>query len=70
MIWMRPQRQEKDLSIRLKVDNKVSKLVARGYTTEGVVLALMSFFYVPKVTENIIMVFNANVSGINNSLWA
>ena len=29
----------------------------------------MYFFYVPQVTEVICMVFDATISGLNNSLW-
>ena len=44
------------------------KLVTRGYITEGGILALTYFFYVPKVTEDIHMVFDATLRKIN-SLW-
>ena len=54
-------RQDKDPYVRIKASNKTSKLVSRGYSTEGVILALMYFFYVPKGTEDIFMVFNATV---------
>ena len=47
----------------------MSKLVARGYITEGVILALTYLFSVPKVTDDIRMVFDATMSGINDSLW-
>ena len=47
----------------------MSKLVARGYITEGVILSLKYFFSVPKVTDDIRMVFNVTVSGLNDSLW-
>ena len=50
----------------MKVDNKMSKLFARGYITEGVILILTSFFYVPKGTGDIFMVFNAALSGLKN----
>ena len=46
----------------------MSKLVAMGYITEGVILALTSFFSVPKGTDDICMVFDATVSVINNSV--
>ena len=48
----------------------MSKLFARGYITEGVILILTSFFYVPKGTGDICMVFNATLSGLKNYLWA
>ena len=64
-----PQRRENNPSVSIKVANKISKLVARGYITEVVILALTSFFTVPKVTDGIRMVFDATEIGINNSLW-
>ena len=67
---MRPQRRDNDPSVSLKVGNKMSKLVARGYITEGVVLANTSFFSVPNGIDNIYMVFDATDSGIYDSLWA
>ena len=67
---MRPQRRDKDTSVSLKVANKIRKLVARGYITEGVILVPTSFFYVPKVTEDICMVFDSTVSRVNDYPWA
>ena len=65
---MRPQRKEKDPSVSLKLAKNISKLVSRGYIMEGVILALTSFFAVPKGIDDIHMVFDATVSGLNNSL--
>ena len=48
----------------------MSKLVTRVYITEGVILALTSFFSVPKGTDDICMAFDETVSGLNNSIWA
>ena len=45
------------------------KWINRGYITEGLILALISFFSVPKVSEGICMVFDATVSIIKDSLW-
>ena len=66
---MRPQGHENYPSLRLKTANKIGKLVDRSYITEGVILALTSFFYVTKGTDDIRMVFDATLSGLNNSLW-
>ena len=63
---MRPQRRENDPSVGLKAEKNMSKLVARGYIMEGVILALTSLFYVPKGTDDIRMVFDATVSGLNS----
>ena len=67
---MRPPRLEKNPYISLKVANMMNKLVARGYITEEVILALTSFFSVPKGTDYIHMVFDATVIVLNNSLWS
>ena len=39
----------------------MGKLVARGYITKGVILALKYFFYVPKGTYDTHMVFYATL---------
>ena len=65
---MRPQRKEKDPYERIKVHNKMSKLVSRGYINEGVILILMSLFSVPKTTEDISIVFDTTLSRNNYSL--
>ena len=44
-------------------------LVYKGYILEGVILALTSFFSVPKGKYDICMVFDATMRGHNNSLW-
>ena len=68
-IWMRPQRRDNDPSVIIKVANKMNKLVDRGYIIEGVILVLTYFFSVNKGTDDICMVFDVTVSGLNNSLW-
>ena len=47
----------------------MSKLVARGYIIEGLILALTSLFYLPQRTQDIRMVFNEIKIGLNYSLW-
>ena len=69
LIWMSPRRLEKDPSVSLKVANKMIKLVSRGYITEGVILVLKSLFSVPKVTEDVCLVFDATISGLTKYLW-
>ena len=66
---MRPQRREKYPSVSLRMAKKMRKLVAEGYITEGFILVLTYFFSMPKVTEDIRMVFYATVSRLNYSLW-
>ena len=45
-------------------------MVAGGYMTELVILALTSFFSVPKGIDYIHMLFGATVSVLNDYLWA
>ena len=66
--WMMPQRRENNLSVILKVDNKMSKLFSRGYIIKGLILALTSFFSMPKGTNDIRIVFDASVRGLNDYL--
>ena len=66
---MRTQKKEKDPYVKLKADINMNKLVARRCIMEGVIFALTPFFSVPKGTEDIHMVFNATISGLNNYLW-
>ena len=47
----------------------MSKLVARGYVTETVIPTLTPFFNVPKGIYDTHMVFDANISGLNDSMW-
>ena len=61
--WTRTQRQENDSYVILKVSNKMSKLIIRGYITEGIILVLTSFFSVPKGTDDICI-------GLKDYMWA
>ena len=45
------------------------KLVTKGYITEGVILGMTSLFFVLKRIDDIRMVFDATLSGLNNYLW-
>ena len=47
----------------------MKKMVARGCIMEEMILSLTSFFYMPKVKDDILMVFDATISGLNDSLW-
>ena len=66
---MRPQRQEKYLMVRYKVESNMSNLVLRGYLAGLFILDLAYFFAVPKLTEDIRMVFDTEVRGLNEALW-
>ena len=63
------QRREKYTYVSLKASNKIIKLVSRGYIMGWVILKIILFFYVPKVTQDICMFFDATVSILNDYLW-
>jgi hypothetical protein len=48
---------------------KLSKVRDRRYITPGFVKSLTTFFSVPKGEDDIRMVYDASVSGLNNAIW-
>ena len=64
-IWMKPQIKYKFLVVRGMVVDNMKKLVLKGYMKVGVVLALNSFFLVPKLMDDIIMIVCATLIQIN-----
>ena len=55
--------------VSTKLDVKMINLVIRGYLKGVFLLALISLFTVPKLTEYIITVFYSTVGVFNESLW-
>ena len=49
---------------------KLTKVRNLGYIRKGPVTSLTAFFAVPKGPTDIRMVYDASISGLNNSLWA
>ena len=67
--FLQPQRVEKDLKVSTAITLKLSNVAEKGYIQPGQVLSLTRFFAVPKGDADIRMVYDASVSGLNDSLW-
>lgn len=66
---MIPQRDVREDGIKELVCKKLSEVVDIRYLVEGVVVSLISFFPVPKGEEDIRMVYDGTVNGLNDSIW-
>ena len=65
-----PQRMPSDPSIAQRIMDKVNKVRLRCYIAVGLVLSLTAYFHVPKGEDDIRMVYDLTVSGLNDVLWA
>jgi hypothetical protein len=52
-----------------QVQQKLEKIVRRGYVQKGTVRSLISFFTVPKGDSDVCVVFDETRSGLNNAIW-
>jgi hypothetical protein len=68
--YRKPQRDITDIIRKKRVTQKLLKVLDRGYMKPSLVLALTSFFDVPKRKDDILMVYDGTVSGLNKALWA
>jgi hypothetical protein len=64
-----PQRDVRDPKIKEKVIEKLQKVRMRRYIANGYVVSLTSFFDVPKGDDDIRLVYDGSVGGLNDSLW-
>ena len=48
---------------------KLSNIRLRGYISTGYVVSLTSFFSVLKGEDDIRMVYDATISGLNDAMW-
>ena len=67
--YQRAQRDVLDPKIKEKVIEKLEKVRARRYIAPGYVVSLTAFFQVPKGDDDIRMVYDGTVSGLNDSIW-
>jgi hypothetical protein len=65
----RAQRDIKDENIKAKVIEKLGKVRERGYISPGLVESLTSFFEVEKGDDDIRLVYDGSVSGLNCAIW-
>jgi hypothetical protein len=63
------QRDMSDESMKLLVIKKLLKARKRGYIAPGMVESLTAFFAVPKGEDDIRLVYDGSVSGLNLSIW-
>jgi hypothetical protein len=68
--YRRPQRDETNTVRKRMMKEKLDTVRFRRYVDAGLVSALTSFFAVMKGDDDIRMVFNRTLSGINSALWA
>jgi hypothetical protein len=67
--YRKPQKGTREAATRAKIIKKLNKVRARRYIAPGFVTSLTSFFAVPKGEDDIRMVYDASVSGLNDSIW-
>jgi len=63
------QRVSKDPAEKKLVVEKLTKVRERRYIAPGYVVSLTAFFPVPKGDDDIRMVYDGSVSGLNDSMW-
>jgi hypothetical protein len=66
--FKRPQAGTKCEEMRTKMRKQLDKVRKRRYIAPGFVSSLTSFFAVPKGSDDIRMVYDASVSGLNDSI--
>lgn len=52
------------------MEDKILKVIRRGYISQGKVTSLTGFFPVPKGDSDIRLVYDATKCGLNSTLWA
>lgn len=52
------------------ITDKISKLRLKNYLESGEVRSLLPYFYVPKGTSDVRVVFNGTSCGLNDCLFA
>jgi hypothetical protein len=67
--YKRAQRDSKDPVEKGLVIQKLKKVRERRYIAEGYVVSLTSFFPVEKGDDDIRMVYDGSVSGLNDAMW-
>jgi hypothetical protein len=67
--YKRSQRDMTDDAMKLQVIKKLMKARERGYIAPGLVESLTAFFAVPKGEDDIRLVYDGSVSGLNLCIW-
>ena len=68
--YLTGQPKEKDPNTKKRVEEKLQKVVYRGYLDDKqVIKSLTSFFAVPKGEDDIRMVYDGTKCGLNSAVW-
>lgn len=67
--FLQPQRRELDPEVATNITKKLDNVAQKGYIRPGDVASLTKYFAVPKGEGDIRMVYDATISGLNDSLW-
>jgi hypothetical protein len=67
--YWKSQQYISDPKVKAQVTAKIEKVRARGYISPGVVESLTAFFAVPKGDDDIRLVYDGSISGLNSFLW-
>jgi hypothetical protein len=67
--YRRPQRAERNSTLKAWFKEKLDKVLKRRYFEVGVVKLFTTFFGVPKGEDNIRVVYDGSLPGLNPSLW-
>jgi hypothetical protein len=68
--FIQPQRRDPDPEVAKNITAKLENVTKKGYIRPGDVKSLTKYFAVPKGEGDIRMVYDATISGLNDSLWA
>jgi hypothetical protein len=67
--YKRPQRAENNPTLKSGVKEKLDKVFQRRYFEVGLVKSLTTFFGVPKGEEDMRVVYDGSLPGLNTALW-
>jgi hypothetical protein len=67
--YKRPQRAENNPILRARVKEKLDKVLQRRYFEVGLVKSLTTFFGVPKGEDDMRVVYDGSLPGLNAALW-
>jgi hypothetical protein len=68
-VYRQAQSDSADAGVREQVKKKLTKVRDIRYVAPGFVKSLTSFFSVPKGDDDVRMVYNGTVSGVNDCIW-
>jgi hypothetical protein len=67
--YRQAQRDVTDQAVKQKIIEKLAKVRSRGYIAPGLVESLTAFFGVPKGDDDIRLVYDGSVGGLNLTIW-